>query len=280
VQIATKLNRSHLVNGQVAFLLPCLGRTEQDLQAGGAQVVTVEDSLSQIHASTGRREPASEHLRSELAIVAGIAKAALPANPRLEWDRWLGDYALVRDLIEQTYPEEFRDFNARLFTPGGFFKGNPARERIWKTEVGKARFTVPGELRANGFEDAPLRFRLITLRSNDQFNTTVYGYSDRLRGIEHSRDVLLMNPDDMKRLGVGEGDVVSLTSDAGDGVHREVGGLTAVAFNLPEGCVASYYPEMNPLVPLGHHDWASKTPAYKAVPVRIHRQAARVEAVG
>lgn len=271
VQVATKLNRSHLVNGAVAFLLPCLGRTEQDLQQGGAQVVTVEDSLSHIHASTGRRAPASEHLRSELAIVAGIAKATLPPNPKVEWDRWAGDYAVVRDLIEQTYPEEFRGFNARLFMPGGFYKGNPARERIWKTESGKAQFTVPGALRATGFEDAPLRFRLMTIRSNDQFNTTIYGYSDRLRGIENSRDVLLINPDDMKRLDLAEGDIVSLTSDAGDDVHREVGGLVVVAFNLPEGCVASYYPEMNPLVPLTHHDWASKTPAYKAVPVCIHR---------
>lgn len=274
VQIATKLNRSHLVNGTVAFLLPCLGRTEQDLQAGGAQVVTVEDTLSHIHASTGRRVPASEHLRSELAIVAGIAKATLPPNPQVEWDRWVGDYALVRDLIERTYPEEFKDFNGRLFIPGGFYKGNAARQRIWKTETGKARFTVPGALRANGFDDAPHRFRLITLRSNDQFNTTIYGYSDRLRGIEDSRDVLLINPADMKRLGLDEGDVASLMSDAGDGQHREVGGLTVVAFNLPEGCVASYYPEMNPLVPLAHHDRASKTPAYKAVPVRIHRQSA------
>jgi molybdopterin-dependent oxidoreductase alpha subunit len=274
-QIATKLNRSHLVNGAVAFLLPCLGRTEQDVQDGGAQVVTVEDSLSHIHASTGRREPASEHLRSEMAIVAGIAKAALPPNPKVEWDRWVGNYSVVRDLIEKTYPEEFRDFNGRLFMPGGFYKGNSARERIWKTSSGKAQFTVPGALRANGFEDAPLRFRLITLRSNDQFNTTVYGYSDRLRGIEGSRDVLLINPDDRKSLGLDDGDIVALTSDAGDGIHREVGGLTAVSFNIPQGCVASYYPEMNPLVPLGHHDWASKTPAYKAVPVRIHRQARR-----
>jgi len=275
VQIATKLNRSHLVNGTVAFLLPCLGRTEQDLQSGGAQIVTVEDSLSHIHASTGRREPASAHLRSELAIVAGIAKASLPPNPKVEWDRWVGNYAIVRDLIENTFPEEFRDFNGRLFTPGGFYRGNSARERIWKTQSGKAQFSLPGALRANGFEDAPLRFRLITLRSNDQFNTTIYGYSDRLRGIEHSRDVLLMNPDDRKLLGLNDGDVVSLTSDAGDDVHREVGGLTVVSFDLPAGCVASYYPEMNPLVPLGHHDWASKTPAYKAVPVRIHRQAER-----
>lgn len=272
VQVATKLNRSHLINGAVAFLLPCLGRTEEDLQAGGAQLVTVEDSLSHIHASAGRRTPASEHLRSEMAIVAGIAKATLPANPKVDWDRWVGNYAVVRDLIEETYPELFRDFNGRLFTPGGFYKGNTARERIWKTESGKAEFTVPGALQATGFEAAPERFRLITMRSNDQFNTTIYGHSDRLRGIEDSRDVLLINPGDMERAGLQAGDIVALATDAEDGVHREVGGLSVVPFDLPDGCVGAYYPEVNPLVPLCHHDFASKTPAYKSVPVRLRKQ--------
>lgn len=272
VQIATKLNRSHLVNGATAFLLPCLGRTEEDLQASGAQLVTVEDTLSHIHASAGRRTPASEHLRSEMAIVAGIAKATLPANPNVDWDRWVGNYAIVRDRIEETYPDLFRDFNGRLFTPGGFYKGNTARERIWKTRSGKAEFTVPGALQATGFDEAPQRFRLITMRSNDQFNTTIYGNSDRLRGIEESRDVLLINAAEMARAGLQAGDIVALTSDADDGVHREVGGLTAVPFDLPDGCVGAYYPEVNPLVPLGHHDFASKTPAYKSVPVRLHKQ--------
>jgi molybdopterin-dependent oxidoreductase alpha subunit len=272
VQIATKLNRSHLVNGATAFLLPCLGRTEEDLQAGGAQLVTVEDSLSHIHASAGRRTPASAHLRSEMAIVAGIAKATLPTNPKVDWDRWVGNYATVRDLIEETYPELFRDFNGRLFTPGGFYKGNAARERIWKTGSGRAAFTVPGALQATGFEAAPDRFRLITMRSNDQFNTTIYGHSDRLRGIEDSRDVLLINAAEIERAGLQAGDIVTLTTDTEDGVHREVGGLTVVPFDLPDGCVGAYYPEVNPLVPLGHHDFASKTPAYKSVPVRLHKQ--------
>lgn len=271
VQIATKLNRSHLVNGEVAYLLPCLGRTERDRQESGDQVVTVEDSLSHIHGSTGRRSPASEHLLSELAIVAGIAKASLPDNPRVQWDRWVGDYGLVRARIEETYPEDFADFNNRLFVPGGFYRGNPARERIWKTQSGKAQFTTPVALSAAGFADAPGRFRLITLRSNDQFNTTIYGYSDRMRGIEGTRDVLLMNPDEMRRADLAAGDIVSLVSDAGDGVHRQVDGLTVTPFALPDGCVASYYPEMNPLVPLAHHDRHSKTPASKAVPVRILR---------
>ena len=269
VQIATKLNRSHLINGEIAYLLPCLGRSEEDEQESGAQTVTIEDSLSMIHGSLGKRKPASEHLKSELAIVAGIAKATLPSNPKLRWDEWTGDYAKVRDLIEATYPDKFERFNERLFTPGGFYKGNLARERIWKTESGKLEFTIPDGLNACGFADAPGRYRLITLRSNDQFNTTIYGYADRLRGIEGTRDVLLISPEEMEKARLDQGQIVALVSDAGDGVHREVGGLAVTPFDLPPGCVAAYYPEMNPLVALSHHDCLSKTPAYKSVPVRI-----------
>ena len=269
VQIATKLNRSHLVNGEIAYLLPCLGRSEEDAQASGAQTVTMEDSLSCIHGSRGHRKPASEQLLSELAIVAGLAKATLPPSPKLQWDEWVGDYGKVRDLIEATYPDKFEKFNERLFTPGGFYKGNPARERIWKTKSGKVEFTVPDGLNACGFEDAPGRYRLITLRSNDQFNTTIYGYSDRMRGIEGTRDVLLISPDEMRAAGLAEGQIVALVSDAEDGVHREVGGLAVTPFDLPRGCVGAYYPEANPLIALSHHDCLSKTPASKAVPVRI-----------
>ncbi|HEV7437920.1 MAG TPA: FdhF/YdeP family oxidoreductase [Pseudorhizobium sp.] len=269
VQIATKLNRSHLINGEVAYLLPCLGRSEQDLQASGPQTVTMEDSLSCIHGSVGKHSPASEHLLSELAIVAGLAKATLPANPKVEWDEWQGDYSKVRDLIEETYPDKFHDFNKRMFTPGGFYRGNSARERIWKTESGKAEFTVPEALSAAGFEDQEGRYRLITLRSNDQFNTTIYGYSDRMRGVEGTRNVLLINPKEMEKLGLEEGQVVGLQTDVDDGRERKVGGLKVLPFQLPDGCVAGYYPELNPLVPLSHHEKLSKTPAAKAVPVRI-----------
>ena len=155
VQIATKLNHSHLVNGKSAYLLPCRGRTEQDMQASGPQAVTMEDTFSCIQGSIGLRKPASEHLKSELEIVAGLAKATLPPNPKVKWDEWVGDYGLVRDLIAETYPDEFHDFNARMFTPGGFYRGNAARERIWKTKSGKAEFTVPDTLTSIGFEDAP-----------------------------------------------------------------------------------------------------------------------------
>ena len=269
VQIATKLNRSHLVNGKSAYLLPCRGRTEQDLQASGPQAVTMEDTFSCIHGSVGLRKPASDHLKSELDIVAGLAKATLPPNPKVKWDEWVGDYGLVRDLIAETYPDEFHDFNARMFTPGGFYRGNVARERIWKTKSGKAEFTVPDTLTSIGFEDAPGRYRLLTMRSHDQFNTTIYGMSDRLRGIEGTRQVLLMNPGDIERAGLKEGQMVGLVSDAGDGIHREVGPLQVTPFKLPDGCVASYYPEMNPLMALSNHDKHSKTPAAKSVPVRI-----------
>ncbi|RED28009.1 molybdopterin-dependent oxidoreductase alpha subunit [Rhodopseudomonas thermotolerans] len=269
VQIATKLNRSHLVNGKSAYLLPCLGRTEQDVQASGPQAVTMEDTFSCIQGSIGLRKPASEHLKSELAIVAGIAKATLPDNPKLKWDDWVGDYGLVRDLIAESYPEMFHDFNARMFTPGGFYKGNAARERIWNTESGKAEFTTPERLNSIGFDDAPGRYRLITMRSNDQFNTTIYGMSDRLRGIEGRRDVLLINPDEMAKAGLSEGQEVWLEGDAGDGVHREAGPLRVTPFRLPDGCLGAYYPEMNPLIPVWHHDGPSKTPAAKSVPVRI-----------
>ena len=270
VQIATKLNRSHLVNGEIAYLLPCLGRSEEDIQAGVPQAVSIEDSLSCIHGSVGRRKPASEHLKSEAAIVAGIAKATLPPNPNVKWDEWIADYGKIRDLIEQTYPDMFREFNRRLFTPGGFYRGNSARERIWKTKSRKAEFTAPQHMSATGTADAPGRYRLITLRSNDQFNTTIYGYSDRMRGIEGTRDVLLINPGEIRRAGLQEGQTVSLVSDAEDGVVREIGGLTVTPFDLPDGCVGAYYPEMNALVPLWYHDEQSKTPAGKAVPVRIH----------
>ncbi|MFK2904431.1 FdhF/YdeP family oxidoreductase [Dyella ginsengisoli] len=273
VYIATKLNRSHLVHGRSSYLLPCLVRAEEDVQASGPQSVSIEDSFSHIYGSFGKRKPADEHLLSELAIVAGIAKATLPTHPKWRWDEWTADYSLVRELIEKTYPDEFHDFNARMFQPGGFYRGNPAHERIWKTDSGKAEFTNPTVMSALGIGDAPGRYHLITMRSNDQFNTTIYGHSDRLRGLEGSREILLINPDEMARAGLQEGDVVSLVGDAGDGVKREVHDLTVTPFNLPDGCLGGYYPEMNPLIPLWYHDEASKTPASKGVPVRIVRAA-------
>ncbi len=269
VQIATKLNRSHLLPGRTTWLLPCLVRAEEDIQATGPQAVTMEDSLSMIHGSLGKRQPASPHLRSEVAIVAGIAKATLPPNPKVKWDEWTGDYRLIRDLIEATYPDMFGDFNGRLFTPGGFYRGNPARDREWKTESGKAQFTAPEVLTALGLPPEGEELTLVTLRSNDQFNTTIYGFSDRLRGLSGPRDILLINPEEMGRRGLSEGQVVTLECAVEDGVERVVRGLKIVPYDLPDACVAAYYPEANPLIPVNYHDELSKTPAYKGVPIRI-----------
>ncbi|TMV85933.1 formate dehydrogenase, partial [Thioclava sp. BHET1] len=265
-----KLNRSHLVPGQVSYILPCLGRTDRDIQATGPQAVSIEDTFSHIYGSLGGAEPPSDNLRSELAIVAGLAKATLPENPRLDWDGWTANYDLVRDLIAQTFPEDFADFNDRLMQPGGFYRGNPARERQWKTESGKAQFTVPTTLSALG--EAPSgsdEMTLITLRSNDQFNTTIYGFSDRLRGLEGGRDIVLINRSEMDRLGLREGQKVALVTAIDDGVARRVEGFAITPYDLPPGCIAGYYPELNPLVPLAYHERNSKTPAYKGTPVRI-----------
>ena len=269
VQVATKLNRSHLVNGDVAYLLPCLGRIERVVENGKEQVLSTEDSTSCIHASLGKAAPASPELKSETRIVVELAKATLPPNSQVPWDTWANDFGAIRDAIEQTYPEQFKDFNQRMWQPGGFHRPNSARERVWKTDTGKANFIVPPLLTATGFDDAPDRFRLMTMRSNDQFNTTVYGYDDRFRGIHGTREVVLMNRDDITRLGLHDGQTVKLVSDAGDGVQREVAGLRLVAFDIPRGCVGGYYPECNSLIPLSHHAKFSKTPAAKSVPVRI-----------
>lgn len=280
VMISTKLNRSHLFPGKEAFILPCLGRSEHDEQASGNQAVSIEDSFSMIHGSVGRRRPADESLKSELSIIAGIARATLAPNPNVQWDEWEANYDQVRDLIEATYPEDFRDFNKRMFTPGGFYRGNPAHERIWQTDKGKALFTTPDQLSSLGFEDRPGRYRLVTLRSNDQFNTTVYGYSDRFRGIEGTRDVLLMNPEDIRAVELEEGDMVRLVTDIDDGVYRSKGGLRLTPYDIPRGTIASYYPECNVLVPISHHDVDSKTPASKSIPVRVERDEAAIAGAG
>lgn len=269
VHVATKLNKSHLTPGKESWILPCLGRTEQDMQATGRQAVSMEDTFSHIFGSVGKAKPASDTLLSEPAIVAGIAKAVLPPNPNVDWDAWVGDYSLVRDAIENCYPDKFANYNGRLFEPGGFWKGNPAAHRKWETESGKAEFNVPRALNSSGFAEKDGRFRLITLRSNDQFNTTIYGYDDRFRGIRGTRMVVMMNRGDMLKMGLSDGDTVALESDAEDGVERVVGGLRAVEYNIPAGCLGGYYPELNALIPLEHHALESHVPAGKSVPVRI-----------
>jgi molybdopterin-dependent oxidoreductase alpha subunit len=269
VQIATKLNRNHLFPGKAAYLLPCLGRIEQDVQESGPQAVSMEDSTSCMHGSRGKARPASPHLLSEPRIVAEIAKRITPPNPRATWDAWVADYGRIRDAIEATYPKEFKDFNARLFTPGGFWKGNKAAERIWETPSKKAEFLTPSDLSAAGFADKADRYRLITLRSNDQFNTTVYGYHDRFRGVKGTRDVLFMHADDIAAAGLDEGQIVALESDADDGRRRRRDGLIVTPYDIPRGCLGAYYPEANVLIPVDHHAEESHVPAAKSVPVRI-----------
>ncbi|MBS9720390.1 FdhF/YdeP family oxidoreductase [Tianweitania sp. BSSL-BM11] len=270
VQIATKLNRGQLFNGEVAYLLPCLGRIEIDEQASGQQVVTVEDSTSCIHASRGFAKPASEHLLSETRIVAEMAKATLPDAVQIPWSDWVDDYGKVRDAIEATYPDIFKDFNARMFTPGGFPKPLAARERKWNTDTGKANFVVPEALSASFQTDnEPDVLRLITLRSNDQFNTTVYGYSDRFRGINGTRMVVLMNTLDMERLNIQNGEIVAMEADTSDPFKRRMDGFEVVNYNIPTGCVGAYFPECNALIPLWQHAEESKVPAAKSVPVRV-----------
>lgn len=271
VQIITKLNRSAIIHGKAAYILPCLGRIEIDRQDAGVQFVTVEDTTGRFHASHGQVKPASEHLLSEPRIVAGLAKVILARNDNVDWDAWSNNYALVRDAIAASYPHIFADFNERIKDPEGFDRPLPARERKWATPNGKANFIAPRSLS----EDADLpRVRegvltLITVRSNDQFNTTVYGYNDRLRGIVGTRMVVLMNGHDMAERGIAEGQEVDLTTAVGDNVERIVRGLRAVTYDIPRGCCAGYYPECNPLLPLWHYAEGSKVPAAKSIPVRV-----------
>ncbi|MDF2687995.1 MAG: formate dehydrogenase [Microvirga sp.] len=274
VQISTKLNRNHLVPGEVTYILPCLGRIEIDEQATGPQAVSVEDSTACIHGSKGIAKPASPDLLSEPRIVAELAKATLPPNPKVQWDGWVADYARVRDAIEETYPEDFRAFNERMWKPGGFHRPIAARERRWKTKTGKANFVSPQSLQADlGIADNDRDiFKLMTVRSNDQFNTTVYGYYDRFRGVRGTRMVLFMNRNDIARLSLQEGDMVTLTTAVDDGVMRQVSGLRVTPYDIPEGCCAAYYPECNPLIPVWHHADKSKVPAAKSIPIRIALQ--------
>jgi molybdopterin-dependent oxidoreductase alpha subunit len=272
VQILTKLNRGAVIHGRDGFILPCLGRTEIDRQATGPQFVTVEDTTGRFHASRGQVEPASPKLRAEPSIVAGLAKATL-RDSHVDWDAWCGNYSLVRDSIAETYPDIFGEFNARILAPEGFDRPIPARQRVWKTKTGKANFITPSCLSED--PDLPRQsdevLILITVRSNDQFNTTIYSYEDRLRGIHGTRDVVLMNESDMIRLEIADGETVDLIGKAGDGLERAVCGFRAVRYDVPAGSCAGYYPECTPLLPLWHHAERSHVPAAKSIPVKVRK---------
>ncbi|HAU5722434.1 TPA: CbbBc protein, partial [Serratia marcescens] len=276
VHIGTKLNRSHLLVAKQTLILPCLGRTELDLQAGGRQSVTVEDSMSMVHASSGKLKPASELLRSEPAIVAGMAKAVMPAS-KVPWDELIEDYDVIRDLIEKTIPG-FDDYNARIRQPGGFRMPLPPTERQWPTATGKAMFSVFSGLHEDETTADKDTLRLITLRSHDQYNTTIYALDDRYRGVFGRRDVLFMNDSDLQRLGLEHGDVVDLET-ALPGCTQRLEGITVIAYNISAGSVGAYYPEANVLVPLHYIDEESGTPSYKSVPIRVTLRSKEVREV-
>jgi anaerobic selenocysteine-containing dehydrogenase len=206
----------------------------------------------------------------------GLKTATLAPNENIDWMRMIADYGRIRDMIEATWPETFKDFNKRMWQPGGMPRPLPALKRRWETETGKANFSTPeGPLNSHGLDLTDGMFRLMTIRSNDQFNTTVYGYYDRFRGVSGTRMVVFMNAADIARLGLAAGQRVTLASAAEDGRTREVGGLRVVCYGIPEGCVAAYYPECNPLIPLWHYAEEGKVPAAKSVPVVIRGEASR-----
>jgi len=273
VQVSTKLNRSHLVHGREALILPCLGRTEVDLQASGPQAVTVEDSMSMVHLSVGMKAPASPHLLSEPAIVARLAAATLPRS-RTPWLELIGDYDRIRARIAAVI-SGFEDFNARVRVAGGFHLRHPARERVFPTGSGRASFHVHALDAAGPAPPAP--FQLMSVRSHDQYNTTVYGLDDRYRGVRGYRRVVFISRADLDALGWSPGQLVDITSLWHDG-ERRVEGFTLVEHDIPRGCLACYFPEANALVPLDHVAERAGTPASKAIPVRLSPSAAGMEA--
>ena len=276
VAVSTKLNRGHLVHGEQALILPCLARSDIDMQAGGRQSVTVEDSMSMVHASSGLVEPPSEHLKSEVAIVCGMAKATL-LDCGIDWDSFVADYNRIRDKIEEVFPDLFAEFNNRIRQPGGFHLTTPPRQRVWNTATGRANFLVfPGVDEDPPVSD-PAMLRLATLRSHDQYNTTIYGLDDRYRGVFGGRMVVFMNEADMQARGITEGDIVEIESLAEDRNRRVVGGFWAKPHNIPVGSIGAYYPETNPLLPLAYHDLKSGTPAAKSIPVLVRPEPAQLK---
>jgi len=272
VQVATKLNRSHLVIGKEALLLPTLGRTEIDLQDGQPQGVTVEDSMSMVHLSYGRNEPASPNLLSETVIVARMAHAAL-GSEKVDWNWYAADYARIRDLVAKVF-DDFHDFNERVAKPGGFHLRVASRERDWRTASGKAQFLpCPVDM------DTPIHrarkrhgerlMTLMTARSHDQYNTTIYGMDDRYRGVFGQRRVVFINPEDLTMLGLRAGQWVDLTSVWDDDVERRAERFLLVEYDIPRGCLGAYFPETNSLIPLHSTADGAGTPTSKSIPVLL-----------
>ncbi len=262
--VATTLNRSHLITGEEALLLPCLGRTERDVQKSGPQFVTVEDSMSAVHRSQGHLTPASAELRSEPAIVAGLARATLGDRGGVDWEGLVEDYDRIRDRIARVIPG-FDNFNRRAREPGGFVLPSGPRAREFATPSGKARFTAHATPR---IRLEPGQFLLMTIRSHDQFNTTVYSQDDRYRGISGDRRVVFLRDDDLEGAGLHADDRVDLTSHV-NGESRVARGFRVVPYDLPRRCAAAYFPEANALVPISSFAEKSRTPAYKSIPIRL-----------
>jgi molybdopterin-dependent oxidoreductase alpha subunit len=270
VQVSTKLNRSHVVHGRQALILPCLGRTEKDQQASGLQGITVEDSMSMVHISHGMKEPASAELRSECAILGGLAQATLP-DSATPWPEYVSDYDRIRDTMAEAL-EGFEDFNARVRRPHGVRLLQPARDRVFRTSSGRAEFSsapLPDDV-----DPGPGRLMLTTVRSHDQFNTTIYSNDDRYRGLKGLRTVVFMNEDDMRDRGLGEFDLVDVTSFSRDGSERVVHGYRAVRYEIPPGCAAGYMPELNVLCGIADVSTQSEQPVTKHLVVEVAPSAA------
>jgi molybdopterin-dependent oxidoreductase alpha subunit len=265
--VSTKLNRAHLITGLQALILPCLGRTEVDAQADGLQFVTTENSMAVVESSQGRLPPASEHLLSEPAIVAGLANAVSTTNLSLsyiDWDGLISNYDRIRDHIERVLPG-FKNYNERVRQPGGFYLPNPIRDLKFNTPDGRAHFTVHPLARV---ELKPGQFLMMTMRSHDQFNTTIYGLDDRYRGIHNGRRVVFMNPDDIRVNRFHDGQIVDLVSHF-KGEERVAPRFRIVPYSIPRRCTATYFPETNVLVPVKYFADKSHTPASKSVVISI-----------
>jgi molybdopterin-dependent oxidoreductase alpha subunit len=261
--VSTKLNRSHLIHGRRALILPCLGRSDED----GGQFVSTENSMGIVQSSQGRLKPASDHLLSEPEIVARLAEATLGDVGNVRW-RWLAeDYDRLRTWIEAVIPG-FDRYNERIREPGGFYLPNAAKQRVWNTPNQQANFSAAP---LDAFQPAPGRFLLQTLRSHDQFNTTIYGLDDRYRGISGMRDLVFVNPQDLTDLGIKPGQRIDVTSHWSDG-ERHLKGFRAIPYDMPRGLAAAYFPEANVLVPVGHVAEGSGTPASKSIEISITPQ--------
>jgi molybdopterin-dependent oxidoreductase alpha subunit len=262
--VATKLNRAHLVTGATALILPCLGRTERDVQVTGDQFVTTENSMGVVQMSRGRLAPAGEQLLSEPAIVARLAEATLGARSKISWSWLVQDYDRIRDLIAKVVPGT-ENYNERVRKPGGFYLPNGPREGRFTNATGKARFTVHSLVNR---KLEPGQLVLMTVRSHDQYNTTIYGLEDRYRGLSGARRVVLMNAHDLAERGLRDGEVVDLTSYF-RGETRTARRFTAVAYDIPQGCACAYFPEANALVPARQVAHTSNTPASKSVVITV-----------